>query len=178
MRLRIMLMLPLIMFLVILFFFWRGMNRDPNLLPSMLVDQPMLAFSAPSLEDNSINTASFNGKITLLNVWATWCDTCKLEQPFLMELAKNPNIQIFGLDYKDQRSAAINYLQKNGNPYRDVIYDATGKYAMQLGVYGTPETFLIDKKGIVRYRFVGAITLDSLEKDLLPRIIKMQKENV
>jgi cytochrome c biogenesis protein CcmG/thiol:disulfide interchange protein DsbE len=114
--------------------------------------------------------------VTLLNVWATWCAACQIEQSLLMDLAKNQEIQLLGLDYKDNRATAKQYLQKNGNPYQQVLFDGEGKYAMELGIYGTPETFLIDKHGIVRYRYVGPITLDVLEKDLLPRISAIQGE--
>lgn len=177
MRNRILLLLPLVLFIAIVFFFRAGMGRDPNLLPSMLVDKMLPAFSASSLENNIIRSEDLIGKITVLNVWASWCEACKVEQPFLMELTKNKSIQIYGLDYKDRRADAKRYLQNEGNPYHKVIFDDVGQVAMLFGVYGTPETFLIDQKGKVRYRFVGAITLETLENDLLPRIRKMQKEN-
>lgn len=172
---RIKFTLPLMIFAIILFFFWQGIHKDPNLLPSTLVDKPAPSFKAPSLENSMISTAEFKGKVTLLNVWSSHCSLCKLEHPFLMELAKKPELQVIGLNYKDQQEEAKRYLQKLGNPFQRLICDESGKYAMQFGVYGTPETFLIDKNGIVRYRYVGAITLNVLENDLLPRIIKMQE---
>ncbi len=176
--LRLRLVLPLILFGIIIFFLWRGMGRDPNLLPSMLVGKPVPEFAAPDLmmPGNTIRNDIFYHKVTLLNVWATWCNNCRIEHPLLMDLVKVNQVQLIGLDYKDQRQAASQFLSQFGNPYQQVIYDDQGKYAMQFGVYGTPETFLIDKKGIIRYRFVGAMTLNFLEKDLLPRIQALREE--
>lgn len=175
---KIRFVLPLIIFAVILVFLWRGMSKDPNLLPSMLVDRPVPSMQAPSLTMGNavITDRIFKGRVTLLNVWATWCPSCQMEHPLLIDLAKKSDVQILGLDYKDNRQEALQYLAKSGNPFQDVIFDDQGKFAMQLGVYGTPETFLVDKKGIIRYRYVGALSLDILEKDLLPRIEKIQKE--
>jgi cytochrome c biogenesis protein CcmG, thiol:disulfide interchange protein DsbE len=170
---------PLLLFVVLIFFFSVGLKKDPNLLPSMLMNKPLpkLVISTLDGQSYSLTDANFKTKVTLLNVWATWCDACQIEQPFLMDLAKNQQLQLLGLDYKDNRATAKKYLQKNGNPYQQVLFDGEGKYAMALGIYGTPETFLIDKKGIVRHRYVGPITLDVLEKDLLPRISAIQGEN-
>jgi cytochrome c biogenesis protein CcmG, thiol:disulfide interchange protein DsbE len=178
MMIRLRFVLPLAVFILIVCFFWRGLGKDPNLLPSILIGHPLPSFTAPSLENNATMTHRiFNGKTILLNVWASWCAACQLEHPLLMDIAKKEGVQLYGMNYKDERQAAKKYLAIMGNPYRQVLYDARGDYAMLLGVYGTPETFLIDKKGIVRFRYVGPITLDILEKDLLPRINKLQREN-
>ncbi len=174
---RLKFIVPLMIFIILLVILWHGMSRDPNLLPSTLLDKPLPNFSAPSLNsDQLISAQQFKGKVTILNVWATWCAACQVEQPLLMDLAKDSNLQVLGLDYKDQRQQAKQFLISNGNPYKEVIFDEQGQYAMKLGVYGTPETFLIDQKGIIRYRYVGALTLDIVEKDLVPRIKQMIKD--
>lgn len=175
---RLQYLLPLLLFMVLLIFFWVGLGRDPNLLPSMLVNKPLPSLVIPTIDQQRfvLDKSQLNAKITVLNVWATWSAACAIEQPFLVELTKQAQVQLIGLNYKDNLQAAKNYLQKNGNPYQTVLLDADGKYAIQLGIYGTPETFLIDKKGMVRYRYVGPITLEVLEKDLLPKIFAMQGE--
>lgn len=176
MSIRFKFAIPLIFFVILLAILWHGMSRDPNLLPSTLLDKPLPFFLAPTLHSNNlISSNQFTGKVTILNVWATWCAACQVEQPLLIDLAKNPEVQILGLDYKDQRQQAKQFLVNNGNPYKEVIFDEQGQYAMKLGVYGTPETFLIDQKGIIRYRYVGALTVDVVEKDLLPRIDQIIK---
>jgi cytochrome c biogenesis protein CcmG/thiol:disulfide interchange protein DsbE len=152
------------------------LGKDPNLLPSSLLNQPVPSFSASSLKnrDENITTNDLKGKITLLNVWATWCGMCRIEHPILIDLARNYPIQVYGLNYKDQATAATKFLNEQGNPYQKIIFDPQGKIAMQFGVYGTPETYLIDSKGIIRYRYVGPMTLEIVEKDLLPRIKQME----
>ncbi|MBA2655077.1 MAG: DsbE family thiol:disulfide interchange protein [Gammaproteobacteria bacterium] len=178
MTLRMRFIGPLVVFLVIVLFFWKGLGKDPNLLPSLLVNKPVPNFSSPSLDDlhEVINSRQFKGKITILNVWASWCESCQIEHPLLIDLVQKNQIQLFGLNYKDQQENALSYLIKRGNPYHKIIYDPQGKLAMQFGVYGTPETFLIDKRGIVRYRYVGPLTVEILDNDLLPRIKKIQQE--
>lgn len=175
---RVRFTLPLILFAIICLFLWRGMGTDPSLLPSALETKPVPSFEAPSLlSAATINQQNFKGKVTILNVWASWCASCQLELPLLMDLSNKTQIQLYGLNYKDGKQTAREFLKTNGNPYTDIIADSEGKYAMQLGVYGTPETFLIDKKGIIRKRYVGALTLDILEKDLLPHIAQLQEES-
>ncbi len=174
---RLRFLLPLLIFGSIMFFLWRGLGKDPNLLPSKLINKKVPLFHAPSLEENfGVASQFFKGKVTLLNVWATWCFACQIEHPLLVDIAKKEGIQLYGLDYKDERQAAKKYLEEMGNPYRQVIYDPNGKYAMLFGVYGTPETFLIDKQGIIRFRYVGPMTLDIVDNDLLPRIAKLKLE--
>lgn len=179
MKQRLKFLLPLFIFVFILFFFWWGLGRDPNLLPSMLVNKPIPAFSYPSLIDSgtSVTSNQFKHKVVLLNVFASWCDNCQIEQPILMDLARKNKLDIYGIDYKDDRNQALKFLASYGNPYVDIIDDHQGKLAMQLGVYGTPETFLIDKQGVVRYRFVGPITINVLEHDLIPNIKNLLEES-
>jgi cytochrome c biogenesis protein CcmG, thiol:disulfide interchange protein DsbE len=172
---KLALALPLIFFLAIFILFKSNLNKDPNLLPSLLVNKPIPYFSGPSLMDNNqITNKSLQGKWVLLNVWATWCLACHVEHPILIDMARKHHIDVIGLNYKDNSTEALAYLHKAGNPYSACIYDPKGNIAMQFGVYGTPENFLIDRKGLVRYRYVGPITLEVLEKDLLPRIKEME----
>lgn len=169
-------LIPLILFAVIVLFFWRGLHTDPHIVPSVLIGKQVPNFNYPSLSNSSqsINEKQFLGHISLLNVWATWCITCHAEHPILMDIAQTSGISIYGLDYKDQRQAALTWLKKYGNPYKDVIYDDKGTLAINLGVYGTPETFVIDSKGIIRYKYIGAISPDVWQDTLLPEIKKLQ----
>lgn len=170
---RIRFILPLVIFGILVAFLWKGLARDPNLLPSALIGQPVPIFQASSLEGRKVTHESFKGTVTLLNVWATDCDACQVEHPFLIDIAKKEGIQVVGLNYKDNRQAANHFLSKMGNPYKEVIYDPEGKYGMLFGVYGTPETYLINKRGIVCYCYVGQITFDVMNEDLLPRIARL-----
>lgn len=171
--------IPLIIFILITLFMWLGLGKNPNLLPSVLLNKPLPIVNAPQLDEQSVPVTleQFKGQITLLNVWATWCDNCHLEHPIFLDIARQQRIQIIGLNYKDDRSAAKKYLSAMGNPYVANIYDPTGKIGMQLGVYGTPETFIIDQDGIVRYKFIGPITLDTWQKIVIPQVQKLLKKN-
>ncbi|MEE2731347.1 MAG: DsbE family thiol:disulfide interchange protein [Pseudomonadota bacterium] len=161
--------LPLVAFLVMGYFFLRALDSDPSLLPSTRVDQKVPPFSLPELADpqQMLSEQTLRGPL-LLNVWATWCPSCKVEHPVLNELAKN-GIRIVGLNYKDVRAAAIQYLEFNGNPYQQNIYDEAGDLGLDLGVYGAPETFLIDAQGVIRYRHVGVVTPDNWRELLWPK---------
>lgn len=161
--------IPLIAFLVMVFFFLKALNSDPSLLPSTRIDQKVPAFSLSGLEDATrvITEQQLKGPL-LLNVWATWCPSCQVEHPVLMELAKN-GILIVGLNYKDVRSAALQYLSNHGNPFQFNIYDEGGDLGLDLGVYGAPETYLIDADGVIRYRHVGIISPQNWRELLWPK---------
>lgn len=163
--------IPLAVFVVLACFLFKGLSLNPKELPSKLLDKPVPQFTLPSLlnESDSLTTTNFKGKISLLNVWATWCFACQDDHVFLMKLAKQ-GVNIIGLDYKDNRKQALNWLRSRGNPYQAIGFDKLGRVAIDLGVYGTPETFLIDEKGIIRYRHVGVLN-DQTWRDLfMPRI--------
>ena len=152
--------LPLILFLTLSIFFFHGLSIDPKKIPSPLINRSAPPFNLPLLSDShrlSSNT-SLIGKPYLLNVWASWCETCQTEHALLLKIAKEKNISIYGLNYKDRPETAKQFLQELGNPYQQVFLDKDGLVALDFGVYGTPETFLIDAKGIVRYRWVGSLT--------------------
>lgn len=157
--LNLKLIVPLLIFIVIMAFFWNGINRDPHRLASPLINHPVPEFMAQSLLDPSakLTQAIFKGHPTVLNVFATWCMVCRVEHPHLVDFHNQDNIHLVGLNYKDDRTKALAWLHAFGNPYEDVIFDPKGIIAINLGVYGTPETFLIDSKGIIRDKIVGAI---------------------
>ncbi|PCJ34341.1 MAG: DsbE family thiol:disulfide interchange protein [Moraxellaceae bacterium] len=150
--------IPLMLFVVMAAFLAKGLENDPRHLPSARLDQKVPAFSLPSLIDATtiITQQDLKGPM-LLNVWATWCPSCRVEHPMLIELAKQ-GVNIIGLDYKDERPDALAYLQKFHNPYSAVIFDEKGDLGLDLGVYGAPETYFIDAAGVIRHRHVGIVS--------------------
>lgn len=171
-------LLPLVLFFLISFFLWKGLQQDPHQLPSQLIGQKVPAFQLAELlhEKQMMTPQIFQGHITLLNIWATWCANCETEHPVLNTLAQNKNIQFIGLNYKDDRKAAKLFLNANGNPYQKIIVDDQGTFAIDLGVYGAPETFLIDQQGIIRYRHIGPLTTTIWDKEFAPLITQLEKE--
>jgi cytochrome c biogenesis protein CcmG/thiol:disulfide interchange protein DsbE len=154
---RLKLFLPLLAFAVLAIFLFRGLSLDPGAMPSALVDKPFPEFSLPSLAGRAeITRSDLTGRPGLLNVWATWCPSCRVEHPYLLELAKS-GVPIYGLNYKDDDGAAQRWLEELGDPYRFNIADREGSLGLDLGVYGAPETYLIDASGIVRYSHVGVV---------------------
>ena len=151
-------LLPLALCAGLGFFLWKGLYLDPRELPSALVDRPMPAFELPSLTDpqRQLSVADLKGEVALVNVWATWCPTCKEEHSFLNQLAQQ-GVVIYGINYKDEPVKATAWLQRYLNPYREVILDQEGRLGLDLGVYGAPETYVIDSQGMIRYRHVGAV---------------------
>lgn len=152
------LFVPLAVFMLLAAFFWRGLSIDPTYMPSALVDQPMPAFSLPTLADDKrlVTEDEFKGKVSLLNVWATWCMSCRVEHPYLIELAES-GVPIYGVNYKDEVPAAQQWLVKLGNPYELNVVDADGRLGIDLGVFGAPETYVLDKRGVIRYKHVGVL---------------------
>jgi len=172
--------LPLIIFILIFALLWRGLNLHPNQIPSPLIGKPAPTFSLPTLFDAKKVTTNkdFFGHVTLMNVWATWCVACAEEHHALVQLAQNKTVFFYGLNYKDDVTAAKKWLKQYGNPYRIVAVDQDGAAAIDWGVYGSPETFVLDKKGMIRYKHIGPIDTDSWEKNLKPLIEKLQHEPV
>ncbi len=155
---RLLMLLPLAIFLLVAVFLYRGLFLDPTELPSALIGKPLPAFSLPSVEDPNrlISAEDIKGEAALVNVWATWCVACKIEHPVLNQLAKQ-GVNIYGVNYKDDTAAAQKWLREFHDPYRLNISDAQGSLGLDLGVYGAPETFLVDKQGIIRHKYVGVI---------------------
>ncbi|WP_115719158.1 DsbE family thiol:disulfide interchange protein [Gallaecimonas mangrovi] len=157
---KLWLLLPLACFLVLACFLYKSLYSDPRTLNSVLVGKPVPEFNVPDLFDpaqHHTQTLLATGQPTLLNVWATWCPTCYAEHQYLNKLAEQ-GVRIVGVNYKDKRDAAMQWLGKLGNPYEAVLSDPKGMLGLNLGVYGAPETFLVDGKGIIRYRQVGDVT--------------------
>ena len=171
-------LLPLILFIVMAIFLAIGLNLKPNEIPSPLLDKPAPVFTAPKLlaPNEKLATSDLKGQVWLFNVWASWCVSCREEHPVLNEFAKQKAVTIIGLNYKDDPAAAKNWLDTLGNPYNVSIMDQDGRIGLDWGVYGVPETFVIDKKGVVRYKHTGPVMPDDLQNVLLPLIAKLQAE--
>lgn len=169
--------LPLGIFLLIVVLFVIGLRLDPRHVPSPLIDKPAPEFSLPSLRDEntSVGTSDFMGEVTLLNVWASWCVSCRYEHPLLVELSRQGLVSIYGLNYKDERKAAIAWLEQRGDPYRASAYDEAGRVGIDYGVYGVPETYVLDKKGIIRHKHIGPLTREDLDKTILPLIRQLNE---
>ena len=154
---RLALFVPLVLFVVLGVFLFKGLDRDPTELPSALVGEAFPQFSMPSLyQQRLLSKDDFAGQVVLVNVWATWCFACRIEHPMLNQLAQQ-GVKIIGLNYKDQNQQAQQWLQKHGNPYLFNIVDAQGTLGFDLGVTGAPETYLVDAQGIIRHRRVGVV---------------------
>ena len=171
------LLLPLAVFIVIVAFLWAGLSRDPREVPSPLVGQPAPAFQLAQLHapEKRLSAADMKGQVWLLNVWASWCVSCRIEHPLLVELAKANVVPVIGLNYKDKTDEGKAWLAQNGDPYRLSVVDGDGRVGIDWGVYGVPETFVIDKRGIVRYKQIGPITAEALQKKILPLVRELQK---
>lgn len=167
---RLKLFLPLIIFVPLALLLVKSLSLDPQELPSALVNKPVPAFSLPSLMDpgKTLTQADLKGRKALLNVWGSWCPSCRIEHPWLMTLAKEQGIPVIGLNYKDERDDAIAWLERYKDPYVFIIHDLQGTLGLDLGVYGAPETFLIDSDGVIRYKHVGVVDRRVWEQDLLP----------
>lgn len=166
---------PILIFVAVLFFLWRGLSINPEILPSALLGKPAPQFHLPDLMTPAypLTEQNFKGQVTLLNVWASWCAACEMEHPMLMEIKNRYQIPIYGLVYKDNPKKIQAFLNEFGNPYSRLGNDSRGEVAMDFGVYGTPETFVIDKKGIIVYRHVGLINQRVWETELLPVIKRL-----
>jgi cytochrome c biogenesis protein CcmG/thiol:disulfide interchange protein DsbE len=168
---------PTILFIGVVIILGRSLSLNSDI-TSVLIDKPAPIFELPSLTDASqtVSNKDFIGQITLLNVWATWCYSCTLEHDFLMQLSHDKNIKLMGLNYKDDPKRAKELLEQNGNPFTQIAVDMSGNTAINWGVYGTPETFLIDQKGIVRYKHVGALSPQVWADKIEPLILKVRNE--
>lgn len=173
-------LIPLIVFLLLSIFLAIGLTRDPHEVPSPLVGKPAPAFILNRLDQpqQPFGSEQLKGQVSLLNVWASWCTACRQEHKTLLALAERNIAPLYGLNYKDEREAGLGWLQRLGNPYRVSVSDLDGKVGMNWGVYGVPETFVIDKKGVIRYKQIGPVTEKVLEEVLLPLIRQLQAEEV
>lgn len=169
--------IPLILFVLLCLFLWKGLSKNPTELPSALIGKSFPAFQLSSTVDNRLITQDdLLGKVSLVNIWATWCVSCKVEHPLLLKLAKDNKIFIVGINYKDDKNAAQQWLREQGNPYFFSVDDTSGKLGINLGVYGAPETYLVDKQGIIRYKYVGVVTEDIWNEKIKPEFDKWQQQ--
>jgi cytochrome c biogenesis protein CcmG/thiol:disulfide interchange protein DsbE len=164
------LLIPLALFIGLVIFLFVGLGRDPHEVPSPLINKPAPAFQLPQLSEptKTFSAQEMRGKVWLLNFWGTWCVACRDEHPLLVEYARTGLIPIYGVDYKDERAAGLRWLEEFGNPYAAVAFDAEGRTPIDYGVYGAPETFLIDKNGLIRFKQIGPLTRDVWEKKIVP----------
>ncbi len=163
---------PLLGLLVLVIFFGFGLTRDPKILPSEMIDRPVPNFELTDLynPDSVLTQDMFLGDISLINVFGSWCIACEVEHPKLMELSRSKAIKLVGIDWRDTREKGQNWLEKNGNPYNVILFDGESRLAIDLGVTGAPESFIVDKAGRIRYKHVGIIT-DAVWEDVLKPII-------
>lgn len=171
-------LLPLILFVILAIFLAIGLRLNPKDIPSPLIDKPAPAFSLPILAtpEKNLSVQDLKGRVWLLNVWASWCVSCRQEHPLLLELAKLNTVTIAGLNYKDEAAAANQWLAQLGNPYNVSIMDKDGRVGIDYGVYGVPETFVVDKRGIIRYKHTGPVEPGDIEQIFLPLLQKLQQE--
>lgn len=164
--------IPIGVFILLIAVLAIGLRLDPRLVPSPLIGKPLPEFSLPTLHDANavISATHFGNRPRLLNVWASWCVACRVEHPLLLELAKTGQVDIVGLNYKDERADALAWLKRHGDPYAQIVYDLSGRLGLDLGVYGVPETFVIDKNGIIRHKHVGPLSTEDLDDVVLPLV--------
>jgi cytochrome c biogenesis protein CcmG, thiol:disulfide interchange protein DsbE len=175
---------PLAIFLLLVGFLAAGLTLNPREVPSPLIGKPAPAFDLPVLQQEGkpfdpaarrFAPSSMRGKVWLLNVWASWCASCRDEHPLLVELSRKGVMPILGLNYKDKGEDALRWLKQFGDPYQLSVVDAEGRIGIDYGVYGVPETYLIDADGVIRYKQIGPITAAVLEQKILPLALALKK---
>ena len=166
---------PLIVFAVMLAFLAIGLNLKPREIPSPLIDKAAPPFRLPTLAapEQTLSSQDLRGKVWVLNVWASWCVACREEHPLLVEMAKLKVVPIFGLNYKDKRADALGWLARFGDPYTASLSDTEGLVGFDYGVYGVPETFVIDKAGVIRHKVIGPVTAEAIRDVILPLVRKL-----
>jgi len=171
-------LIPLVLFIVLVVFLAIGLGRDPHEVPSPLINKPAPDFKLTQLRDPSktFSAAELRGKVYLLNVWASWCVSCRDEHPLLMEYAKTGAIPIYGLNWKDRREDALSWLAEFGDPYVLSVSDTDGRVAIDYGVYGAPETYLVDQSGVIRFKQIGAVTEDVWKDKILPMAQELNRQ--
>jgi len=168
--------LPLLLFslLVVLFIF--GMRIDPRKVPSPLIGKPLPAFELAQLQhpELTLSEQSLHGEVVLVNVWASWCVSCRYEHPVLLAFSRQNHAKVYGLNYKDTRKDALQWLRQYGDPYEASAFDPQGRTGLDFGVYGVPETYVLDKDGIIRYKHIGPVSQEDLDERILPLIKKLK----
>ena len=168
-------LIPLVAFVALAVVLAIGLRRDPREVPSPLIGKPAPAFTLTRLDDakRTIALGDLRGKVWMLNVWASWCVACRDEHPLLVDFAKKGLLPVYGLNYKDQREDGRAWLLKMGNPYEASLFDDEGRVGIDFGVYGVPETFIIDKSGTIRMKHIGPLTPDVIATEIVPLLKKL-----
>jgi cytochrome c biogenesis protein CcmG/thiol:disulfide interchange protein DsbE len=171
-------LIPLILFGVLVAFLAIGLGRDPHEVPSPLINKAAPSFKLAQLKDpsKSFTAEEMRGRVWLLNVWASWCISCRDEHPLLIEYARTGAVPIYGLNYKDRPEDALGWLQELGDPYVLSVSDLDGRVGIDYGVYGAPETYLIDQQGVIRFKQIGAVTPDVWTKNILPLVQELNRQ--
>ncbi len=167
---RLAFVIPLVVFIALAIFLAVGLTHDPREVPSPFIGKPAPSFKLGRLQEPSMafGPAEMKGKVWMLNVWASWCVACREEHPVLVEFSKRNAVPIVGLNWKDTRESGLKWLDRFGNPYALSVFDGDGRVGIDYGVYGAPETFVIDRDGVIRYKQIGAITPEALDEKILP----------
>lgn len=168
-------LLPLGIFLGLVAFLAAGLKLDPKEVPSPLINKPAPAFQLTQLEDANkrIQRDDLLGQVWILNVWASWCVACQSEHPLLVAFSRKKLVPIYGLNYKDDRLAGLKWLARYGNPYDASLFDGDGRVGIDFGVYGVPETFVIDKQGVIRFKQIGPVTPEVIRDQIEPLVRKL-----
>ncbi len=171
-------LLPLGIFVILIILLGVGLTLNPREVPSPFINKPAPEFNLPQLlqAGQQVSPQQFRGRVWILNVWASWCVSCRAEHEVLNRLASKNLVDIIGLNYKDDTDNAITWLKRLGNPYKASVVDQDGRAGIDWGVYGVPETFVIDKQGIIRHKFTGPITEKDVEQTLIPLVKKLNQE--
>ena len=169
-------LVPVIVFAALIGVFYVALYKDPTELPSALIGKPAPEFNLTRLfkPDEHFSPDTMKGKVWILNVWASWCESCRYENPLFLQLASTSDVPVYGLNYKDKPEDAKQWLEQYGNPYKLVAVDGNGYVGINFGIYGVPESFIIDKQGIIRLRHAGPITREIWRKDFLPLIKELR----
>jgi cytochrome c biogenesis protein CcmG, thiol:disulfide interchange protein DsbE len=169
---------PLGIFFALIVLLGVGLTLNPREVPSPLINKPAPQFEVPQLHEpgNTFSPKDMLGKVWMFNVWASWCVSCREEHPVLMELARQKVVPIYGLDYKDKREEGMRWLSQFGNPYQLSAYDADGRVGLDYGVYGVPETYIIDKRGVIRYKQIGIVTRELVRDKIIPLVKELERE--
>lgn len=170
-------LIPLAIFGVLVGFLFVGLGLNPREVPSPLINKPAPHFELPQLHEpgKTFSEKDLLGKVWLLNVWASWCVACREEHPVVTELARRGVVEIYGLNYKDQRADGLAWLRQFGDPYRLSAFDSAGRVGIDYGVYGVPETYVIDKRGVIRYKRIGPLTPDIVKQKILPLLDELNR---
>lgn len=175
---RLIYLVPLVAFVAVAIWFAIGLTRDPSRIPSALIDQPVPRFTLPAVAGTSVpglSDEAIRGKVVLVNVFASWCAPCRVEHPILMRLAAEKRVPIYGINWKDRAADASQWLKELGNPYAAIGHDEDNRVGIEWGVYGAPETFIVDREGRIRFKHVGPITPAVLQDTIVPLIARLEK---